>query len=90
MRTAQPNSQVMLNLGTAARGEASSPAPKRLMARTAITLIESPAAVVRAIRRTAVYGPVRTVVWEGRGREAPPYPDRWRKTEVSFTTRDVR
>ena len=25
--------------------------------------------------RTAVYGPVRTVVWEGRGREAPPYPD---------------
>ncbi len=22
-----------------------------------------------------VYGPVRTVVWEGRGREAPPYPD---------------
>ncbi len=27
------------------------------------------------IRRTAVYGPVRTVVWEGRSREAPPYPD---------------
>ena len=25
--------------------------------------------------RTAVYGPVRTVVWEGRRREAPPYPD---------------
>src|SRR5271157_2886980 len=24
---------------------------------------------------TAVYGPVRTVVWEGRSREAPPYPD---------------
>ena len=22
-----------------------------------------------------MYGPVRTVVWEGRGREAPPYPD---------------
>jgi hypothetical protein len=22
-----------------------------------------------------VYGPVRTVVWEGRSREAPPYPD---------------
>ena len=29
----------------------------------------------RIISRTAVYGPVRTVVWEGRGREAPPYPD---------------
>lgn len=25
--------------------------------------------------RTAVYGPVCTVVWEGRGREASPYPD---------------
>jgi hypothetical protein len=34
-----------------------------------------------------VYGPVRTVVWEGRSREAPPYPDRsdfvrWPKCEV--------
>jgi len=27
------------------------------------------------IRRTAVYGPVRTVVWEGWGRKASPYPD---------------
>src|SRR3954447_25941554 len=26
-------------------------------------------------RRTAVYGPVRRVVWEGRSRKAPPYPD---------------
>jgi hypothetical protein len=31
----------------------------------------------RLIQRTAVYGPVRTVVWEGRSREAPPYPDLW-------------
>src|SRR5712691_9212665 len=30
---------------------------------------------VSATSRTAVYGPVRTVVWEGRSREAPPYPD---------------
>ena len=29
----------------------------------------------RLIQRTAVYGPVRTVVWEGRSCEAPPYPD---------------
>ena len=29
----------------------------------------------RLTNRTAVYGPVRTVVWEERGREAPPYPD---------------
>jgi hypothetical protein len=26
------------------------------------------------IQRTAVYGPIRTVVWEGRSREAPPIP----------------
>src|SRR5690348_12367 len=31
---------------------------------------------VSPISRTAVYGPVRTVVWEGRSRKAPPYPDR--------------
>src|SRR5674476_1082423 len=31
----------------------------------------------RLIQRTAVYGPVCTVVWEGRSRKAPPYPD-WR------------
>src|SRR6516164_8983879 len=31
---------------------------------------------VSATSRTAVYGSVRTVVWEGRSREAPPYPDR--------------
>src|SRR5205085_3711068 len=30
---------------------------------------------VSAISRTAVYGPVCTVVWEGRSRETPPYPD---------------
>ena len=31
---------------------------------------------VSATSRTAVYGPVCTVVWEGWSREAPPYPDR--------------
>jgi hypothetical protein len=29
----------------------------------------------RSTYRTAVYGPVRTVVWEGPGRKARPYPD---------------
>jgi Group II intron, maturase-specific domain len=29
---------------------------------------------VSATSRTAVYGPVRTVVWEGQSREAPPIP----------------
>jgi hypothetical protein len=42
---------------------------------------------VSATSRSAVYGPVRTVVWEGRSREAPPYPDRsdfvhWHFSEV--------
>src|SRR6478672_4370586 len=32
--------------------------------------------------RTAVYGPVRTVVWEGRSRKAPPYPDRGRRNRA--------
>jgi len=36
--------------------------------------------------RTAVYGPVRTVVWEGRNREVPPYPDPWPISEVSEGT----
>ena len=43
----------------------------------------------RSSSRTAVYGPVRTVVWEGRGREAPPYPDCRARTPGSglkFTT----
>src|SRR6266478_4076490 len=37
---------------------------------------------VSATSRTAVYGPVRTVVWEGRSREAPPYPDRWHFSDL--------
>jgi len=41
---------------------------------------------VSATSRTAVYGRVRTVVWEGRSREAPPIPihlDRpWRATSI--------
>jgi len=32
--------------------------------------------------RTAVYGPVRTVVWEGRNREVPPYPDPWPDSDL--------
>src|SRR5258705_7735350 len=34
---------------------------------------------VSVTSRTAVYGPVRTVVWEGWSRKTPPYPDQWRK-----------
>src|SRR5947207_1055734 len=35
----------------------------------------------RLIQRTAVYGPVCTVVWEGWSREAPPYPDQSRRRQ---------
>src|ERR1700676_4783427 len=38
---------------------------------------------VSATSRTAVYGPVCTVVWEGRSCEAPPYPDRWHFSDVA-------
>jgi hypothetical protein len=31
--------------------------------------------VLSFTRRTAVYGPVRTVVWEGRAGNRSPYPD---------------
>src|SRR5205823_12347141 len=40
-------------------------------------------------RRTAGYGPVCPVVWEGRSRKAPPYPDRGhlQYVGVAFTPR---
>lgn len=36
--------------------------------------------------RTAVYGAVRTVVWEGRSREASPYPD---LSPIAYMTKDA-
>ena len=40
--------------------------------------------------RTAVYGPVCTVVWEGAGREARPYPvPRVRPPQAGATLGDV-
>jgi hypothetical protein len=36
---------------------------------------------LRSIQRTAGYGPVCPVVWEGRSCEAPPYPD-WRPKNI--------
>ena len=29
-----------------------------------------------------MYGPVRTVVWEGWSRKAPPYPDQWGEADI--------
>src|SRR4030081_3514391 len=45
---------------------------------------------VSATSRTAVYGPVRTVVWEGRSREAPPYPDHWPTAGATLAARGGR
>src|ERR1700721_1382320 len=45
---------------------------------------------VSATSRTAVYGPVRTVVWEGRSCEAPPYPDLWHQTVMPTLSPHVR
>src|ERR1700694_2074270 len=49
---------------------------------------------VSATSRTAVYGPVRTVVWGGRSREAPPYPGRgdfvlWHISDLAGRADDV-
>ena len=74
MRARRQNIQLELALEPVAKGEARSPDTQGTEARTAHAEPERPAA---GLRRTAVYGPVRTVVWEGRSREAPPYPD-WR------------
>ena len=37
-----------------------------------------------------MYGPVRTVVWEGRSREAPPYPDLWHFCDIAISRIDFR
>ncbi len=36
------------------------------------------------------YGPVCPVVWEGRHREVPPYPDLWLNPEVQPSEIDFR
>src|SRR5579863_307661 len=45
------------------------------------------ATAARLIHRTAGYGPVCPVVWEGRSREAPPYPDCRTWTSISVGSR---
>jgi hypothetical protein len=37
-----------------------------------------------------VYGPVCTVVWEGRRRETSPYPDPWHFATLQAEAFDVR
>lgn len=44
---------------------------------------------IRLTNRTAVYGPVRTVVWEGLRREADPYPNSTRSFASAFPSTNV-
>jgi hypothetical protein len=40
--------------------------------------------VLAQTSRTAVYGPVRTVVWEGSAGDCRPYPDQSRLYEMRY------
>jgi hypothetical protein len=64
------NIQLRLDFSSAPTGEARQAGGEDIESLSVVSEPERP-----AISRTAVYGPVRTVVWEGRSRKAPPYPD---------------
>jgi hypothetical protein len=64
------NIQRRLDFSSAPTGEARQGGGEDIESLSAVNEPERP-----DTSRTAVYGPVCTVVWEGRSREAPPYPD---------------
>jgi len=74
------NIQLRLDFSSAPTGEARQAGREDIESLSAVHEPERPANTcskrVSATSRTAVYGAVRTVVWEGRSCEAPPYPDR--------------
>src|SRR5215813_2054245 len=73
------NIQLRLDFSSVPTGEARQAGREDIESLSAVHEPERPANTgyrVSATSRTAVYGPVRTVVWEGRSCEAPPYPDR--------------
>ncbi len=81
MSDGRQNIQLELALRCAGEGEARTGQRRGTESRMVKGVTENPATERKKIwslgcltRRTAVYGPVRTVVWEGRSREAPPYP----------------
>ena len=93
------NIQLRLDFSSAPTGEARQAGREDIESLSAVHEPERPANTcskrVSATSRTAVYGAVRTVVWEGRSCEAPPYPDRsdfvlWPKTDQSSRSCDVR
>src|SRR4029077_14819908 len=69
------NIQLRLDFPSAPSGEARQAGREDIESLSAVNDPERPANTssnrVSATSRTAVYGPVRTVVWEGRSREAP-------------------
>ena len=82
MGATRQNHQLMLPFTEVEAGEARGNHRQGAEASKAACEAERPVSSTQANRlgqhstdRTAVYGPVRTVVWEGSGREARPYPD---------------
>ena len=76
------NTQGKLGSSSTGRGEAPETRGRELESLLATTEYESPTdtVVVRAVlgsqlSRTAVYGPVRTVVWQGSAGDRRPYAD---------------
>ena len=81
----RPKIQYQLSLAfmTEGRGEApdagregtESPTAKREPENPAIDVVDERPRQPLNLIEPPWYGPVRPVVWEGRSREAPPYPD---------------
>src|SRR5271169_1146719 len=75
----RPNIQLRLDFSSAPTGEDRQAGREDIESPSVVSEPERPANTcsnrVSATSRTAVYGPVRTVVWEGRSRKASPYPD---------------
>ena len=87
------NIQLRLDFSSAPTGEARQAGGEDIESLSAMHEPERPANTfnrVSATSRTAVYGPVRTVVWEGRSCEAPPYPDHWVNRVGLITPSDFR
>ena len=77
MGVTRQNHQLMLPFTEVEAGEARGNHRQGAEASTAAYETERPVSSMgrHITDRTAVYGPVCTVVWEGSGREARPYPD---------------
>ena len=81
------NIQFRLDFSSAPTGEARQARREDIESLSVVSEPERPTNTlclerVSATSRSAVYGPVRTVVWEGRSREAPPYPDLWHRAVI--------